>query len=1337
LPLPWTSFEELEGAPDHNLELLCRGLVQRAYGRYGQLRSRRNQPGVEFYLKVEADCDLGETGRCFGWQCRWFALPKDHSLGVRRREKIEDAIKKAKSDVDDLTDFVLCLKELPRKKDLDWYFGLDFGLKLHLWAEEELDARLTGDAAILRRTYFGELVVTAEQLAETHARSIEPIAKRWVPALNVVSPVERTIRLALARTEAADALTEEVSRLRDIAARLESAQDASIEPSLKTTADNVTAAVVLLADRLAAIADACSLRRPAEARELLALDSTPVVPVAEVRMLARALRRLRLPEALAASTVEADIRQALALIRRQHELLSQTIIAVVGAAGNGKTQLAGELTAPLDDYPAGILIRGSDLRTGGTLDELATRLPGLEVATFDDLLETLDAGGARLGARIPILIDGLNEAERPSEWRTQLAQVAPVLNRYEHVLLIVTLRSSVRESVLPEDRFELTLEWDEAEVEQVVARYFEHYKIDPGATRLPIGLFHIPLFVRLFCESVNPDADHTVGVENIPSSLVAVFELYLKETARRLRDRPGHPSLPDRYVERKLAAFAAELWNADSRDLSFEQTKVLLDDAGTSWDDSLVRALEEEGLLFREGGRGTEDDRSGILFDLFAGYLIAEAITGDLSMSSLDEALSNTRVWAKLGGGEGEEHPLANDVLVNLVGLLPRRFSGRQLWPLAPEQHRPRALIQTIELESNLLDDETIDRLRHLIRAWPGPSWRRRHPFDRLWEVRDAGGHRLNAQFLDAVLRDMSIADRDERWTEWTRARLTTLRGDLALIEEHWTTHVARGESDDLNALAIAWLTTSTSLPLRDEATRALQRYGRADPARLFDLAGGLLEVNDPYVTERVLGAAFGVAATHQMPDPGGQFEAGLREWLELLKERYLEPGARTPISHQMARQYIAGCFELAAVLHPAALPPGIDALALPFATGQVPDPMSPDDPAAEECQKTFGMDFENYIIGPLYEGRGNYQTEHEGYQAGLADVRGRVWELGWREAALGDIDTRIRDDQWRRHENPTRTERYGKKYGWIAYYELAGRLADRGQIRDREWTAGRTIYPDIDPSFPEAPTRLEQSLPPWAGAGPDDDQVWFREGLVDVPDDFLVADPMREQGGPWVLVEGFLEHRDAERQRRVWGFIRGILVSVDDAESLQSVLTARPYLGNFFIPPAPEDHMTFAGEIPWSVRFHAAGNLENGKSPYVAEVSESWDEPGIEIELLGHGYDIEASRTVTNQATGHWVPSYNLAAHFGLRQRSGTLDLVSLDGGAASATLDAPDGFSGKLLYIRRDLLGKYAGGRKLLQLAWGERQVDVDWANPPGWLAGARNEHEELWRHVQLIDP
>jgi hypothetical protein len=202
-----------------------------------------------------------------------------------------------------------------------------------------------------------------------------------------------------------------------------------------------------------------------------------------------------------------------------------------------------------------------------------------------------------------------------------------------------------------------------------------------------------------------------------------------------------------------------------------------------------------------------------------------------------------------------------------------------------------------------------------------------------------------------------------------------------------------------------------------------------------------------------------------------------------------------------------------------------------------------------------------------------------------------------------------------------------------------------------------------------------------------------------------------------------------------VWGFIRGVLASADDAVTLKDQLEARTYLGNDFVPRSPSDYGTFAGEIPWSARFEAAGDMENEKPPYRVAVSERWGDPGIEIELLGHGYGVEVSRTTTNLASGHWVPSHNVASKFGLRQRPGTLDLVGLDGRATSVTLDGPSNFDGKLLYIRRDLLAEYAGARNLVQLAWGERQVDVDWGNPPDWLNDARSEHADLWRQGAIV--
>ena len=417
-------------------------------------------------------------------------------------------------------------------------------------------------------------------------------------------------------------------------------------------------------------------------------------------------------------------------------------------------------------------------------------------------------------------------------------------------------------------------------------------------------------------------------------------------------------------------------------------------------------------------------------------------------------------------------------------------------------------------------------------------------------------------------------------------------------------------------------------------------------------------------------------------------------------------------------------------------MPEGVDADSLAFAAGTDPEPIPSDDDRAEECDATFGMDFENYIVGQLYEGRSNYDMSHEAFLAGVADIRGRVWNLGWRKDRFGEIDQRIADDQWRRQDRPDRTERYGKKYGWIGYYELAGRLEDRDELRDRYWTAGRGIWPDIDPTFPQVPRALSADLPKWASGGPTDDATWYGEAPVEIPPELLIAGELQGEPGPWVLVEGFLEHRDRQTGRRVRGFFRGVLVSPDDAATLKHELETREYLGNDFVPRAPSDHGSFAGEIPWSARFAAVGDMENSRPPYVAEVTERWDQPGIEIELLGHEYEIEASRTTTNLATGHWVPSYSLASTFSLRQRPGTLDLVDLEGRPASITVDAPEDFTGKLLYVRRDLLAEYAGGRRLLQLAWGERQVDVDWMNPPKWVSHVRGDHSDLWRSVSILD-
>ena len=60
------------------------------------------------------------------------------------------------------------------------------------------------------------------------------------------------------------------------------------------------------------------------------------------------------------------------------------------------------------------------------------------------------------------------------------------------------------------------------------------------------------------------------------------------------------------------------------------------------------------------------------------------------------------------------------------------------------------------------------------------------------------------------------------------------------------------------------WILTSTVRPLRDQATRALYWYGRRFPQDFFKLVMKSFTINDPYVSERMLAATYGIAMARQ-----------------------------------------------------------------------------------------------------------------------------------------------------------------------------------------------------------------------------------------------------------------------------------------------------------------------------------------------------------------------------------------------------------------------------------------------------------------------------------------
>src|SRR5690348_1750143 len=819
--LNWDKFQSLPGATQTYFENVCRAIIRIHYGKYGDFAARAAQPGVEFHLKLHASCALGEPGRWYGWQCRWYGLNSGKAIGNARRNKIREAIRTTESILPDLTDWVLWTRWPLTKGDQEWFTGLSSKMHLHQWTSHEIESYLGGDAEFLRNTYFGEWILTPEKLAAWHEASVAPIRQRWQPKVHQPVDAERRIRAALGEVGSWNSLVEVARDLQKNAREVIADQKKSI-PSVR----NLVGDASLTASKWATI---LTETRAALAKGDLGLLQqffcTDLNSDHGVLGLPHQLRARRQAAALSVANLVANLRLSRDLLQELGRVIGTGLIVIVADAGCGKTQLSAQLTAPSSDRAAGVLLHGRNLSAGQSLDSLAARLTtssAVPVPSMEALIAAVDAAGQRSGRRLPIVIDALNEAEDPRNWKTLMASLQQTLGRYPNVLVVGTLRGAFAHLALPDDveRVEIKDFGDDAL--EAIGRYFRHYKIAVNDAELPIELLKHPLTLRLFCEVTNPRRDQPVGIEAAPGSLSALFDRYLEQaTARIIELAPHTRQFQETEVARALDEIGIALWTERTKTLDVDTLRRTLGEEGRPWTESIVSALEHEGVILRYPVETPGGYRLGAAYDLLGGHLVANAILARYDASVIGAWAKEPATITALGGPEW--HPLGHDIFIALAGLTPRRL-GNQLWPMFEGLLRQRALRAAADLEGKYFDEETIKELTRLVVEGSSET---REIIERLWNTRSMPHHPLNAHFLSRALGSMRMADRDLRWTEWVRREGREVLSDLRWLEKRWRANAPQSsEADALRARWVMWTLTSTVRELRDQATRTLYWFG-------------------------------------------------------------------------------------------------------------------------------------------------------------------------------------------------------------------------------------------------------------------------------------------------------------------------------------------------------------------------------------------------------------------------------------------------------------------------------------------------------------------------------
>lgn len=808
----------------------------------------------------------------------------------------------------------------------------------------------------------------------------------------------------------------------------------------------------------------------------------------------------------------------------------------------------------------------------------------------------------------------------------------------------------------------------------------------------------------------------------MPGSRGELFERYLSQAAENIavlspRARRYYQS----EVRESLSKIGKCLWDAQDRKLAEDQLRNNLGDDSRPWDHSIIRLLLDEGILVRDRFRGSRSLEVRFAFDLLAGRVIADSLLEAQSSREIHKWLSKTHTKNKLWGKVENRHTLAGDIFYAFVGLVPLRLGRQQFWKmLGDEVPRHEAVRQCAWLSKSFLDQETVSQIESQIIA--PPTRRKEDLFHRLRSIRSALGHPLNAEFLDRMLRRMSMPDRDLRWSEWGRKNAIQLIEDLEELVNTWKFSEAVSERDELRARWVMWLLTSSVRSLRDHATKALYQFGCLSLPRLFEMTLESLSVNDPYVPERMLAACYGTCMSMWADPKGEMLRNALPQFAETLVGKMWLPDAPHRTWHTLMQDYSLGILQLAERVSPGCVAQEHKHfLSRPFTQLQSCfRPAGDVDPSpVEATTMAMNMDFANYTVGRLVTDRSNYDYRHPEYCRIRRQLEERASQFGYDPKRFQEAERLIADRKYQSyHRRLPIADRYGKKYSWIAYFEMYGERFEKLRQETRWPEEDRTSDADIDPSFPEPPRTWEPLLDDVFSGQPDDITGWLRSGPSPNYEMLMEPDQVDNEQGPWCLIDGYIEQTSKNDARRIFTFLWTRFVAGSDAKALVEAFNAVDYPGNNRIPSPWSDNYVFAGEIPWSSRFgHLLRNSKGHVKRHLAFAFErgGCENSGIKVEIPVHEFSWETYHSELNQVNGITVPAPALCKRLGFVKHGEEWDLYQSNGRKGTIYREWQAGKSRyrcHLLYLRRDLLQRYLArtNQQLVWFQWGERDFEIE---------------------------
>ena len=848
-------------------------------------------------------------------------------------------------------------------------------------------------------------------------------------------------------------------------------------------------------------------------------------------------------------------------------------ILLAGVAGAGKTHAICDVAhhRAARGLRTAVLF-GEHFKSADEPWDRIRQLLGFGPIARDDLLAALDTAGRESGGPFLLCIDGLNESRPRGYWRDWLSALAGQAARYRNVRLCVSCRSTYEQLIVPEGHgLERVEHGGFAGMENTACReFFEYHGLEPPVAPSFHPEFSNPLFLRLACQTLKA-AGHCrmpTGWHGINTALKAFVgeknKAFAQEYERDERERVPRRAMDEFMGEVERAKKVYLGWALANAAVERARPQGL---AGPSILDWLVR----EGLLITDA----DPDRHGpdaedvvrVAFERLGEHLFADRLLGKVRPDGLTAAIESGALAFAFSDGAAI---LANRGMVEALSIqIPERveFALELIDVLPGGAPRDRVLSATVAAlpwrDPQHMTDRTCAIAFEALTT-PGMCY---ETFDNLLAIA-CQETSPDALWLEGLLRRQSMPQRDGFLCGYLHERAGVSSAVDRLLRTPFEVDAGSVPEPVLVrwATILLWFCVAADRRVRDWATKGLVAITQPRPTVWAGLVRRFATVNDEYVVERCLCAAYGTLLRARDAEAERSVAAAVHEAL------FADPLA---FQNALIRDHARCILELAE--HDGVLPGGID-------LGAVRTRLQSEWPLAMPSEE----DVERY-----HESRRDYPRLHtsclhddfftyllsrlEPYEHAIPRTAMGRWvlhhvieEMGYGGKALAGYDDHMIYHHGGGRGRPGWAERIGKKYQWIALARLAARLADHVEPESRTWESEVAGVPltykqgrEIDPSLLAMSRSQAREGPSW----------WMPEGydfaalsvlsnaewvgrVDDVPQSLrllnAVSGPDSQQ---WLLLEGYpqwsarpWDEDDDSPYRQIWMHVRGYLVAAGAA---------------------------------------------------------------------------------------------------------------------------------------------------------------------------------------------